>query len=491
MTTQTFWQTGSFRLARAFGRSGLAGALAALAFAAAAHAAEPGPLPPPADQALSHDILKDLVEINTTYDKGTVAAAQVVVKRLLAAGFPQSDIQVVGPEAFPNKLNVVVRYHGTGKAKPILYIGHLDVVDASAADWTVDPFKLTEKDGWLYGRGSIDMKDEDAAVLDSLIRLKREGFTPSRDIIAAFTADEETGDGSTNGVNYLVNKRRELVDAAFSINPDSGEGDLENGRRLDLNFQTSEKTYVTFYMTVTNRGGHSSVPEPDNAIYRLAEGLTRLSKSPFPARTTPTTRLYFEHMAALETGQVHDDLLAVAKGGPGFDAAAERLSKQILYNAQLRSTCVATLLSAGPAENALPQRAQASIQCRILPDETVEATQKALETKVADSQIKFSVVSQPAPNPESPLDPVVMKATVKVTQSMWPGTPILPVMSVGASDSIYTRAAGIPSYGLGGMFSDINDNRAHSRDERITATAFYEDVEFTYRLMKELSRWEG
>ncbi len=470
-------------------RAAAALALAGLCLAARSQAAEPAPLPPPADQALAHDILKDLVEINTTFDKGDVPAVQAVVKRLKEAGFADSDISVVGPPEFPNKQNVVVRYHGTGKAKPVLYIGHLDVVDANPQDWTVDPFKLTEKDGWWYGRGVFDMKDEDAAALDSLIRLKREGFRPSRDIILALTSDEETGDGSTNGVNYLVNKRRDLIDAAFAINPDSGAGDLENGRRLDLNFQTAEKTYVTFYMTVTSRGGHSSLPEPDNAIYRLAEGLVKLSKAPFPARTTPTTRAYFERMAALQTGQTHDDFLTVAKGeGPGFEAAAERLSRNILFNAQLRSTCVATLLSAGPAENALPQRAQASIQCRILPDETTEATQKALEARVADDQIKFSVVDPPHPNPESPIDPALLKATAKVAQSMWPGVPILPVMSVGADDSVYTRAAGIPSYGLGGMFNDINDNRAHARDERITPTAFYEDVEFTYRLMKEVSR---
>ncbi|QUD88396.1 M20/M25/M40 family metallo-hydrolase [Phenylobacterium montanum] len=467
----------------------LALAWASLALAAGARAAEPGPLPPAADQALSHDILKELVEVNTTFDHGTAGAVPLIVARLKAAGFADADVQVVGPAAFPNKPNVVVRYRGTGKAKPVLYVGHLDVVEADPKDWTVDPFKLTEKDGYLYGRGTIDMKDEDAAMLDSLIRLKREGFKPSRDIIVAFTADEETGDGSTNGVNYLVNQRRDLVDAEFSINPDSGEGDLEHGKRLDLNFQTAEKTYVTFYMTMTNRGGHSSLPEPDNAIYQLAEGLVKLSKAPMPARTTATTRAYFEHMAAIETGQTRDDLLAVAKGGAGFDAAAERLSKaSVFYNAMLRSTCVATLLSAGPAENALPQRAQASIQCRILPDETPEQTQKALEARVADPTIKFSVVFPPHPNPESALDPALMKITQQVTQSMWPGVPIVPVMSVGASDSVYTRAAGIPSYGLGGMFSELDDNRAHSRDERIGTTAFYEDVEFTYRLMKAVSR---
>jgi acetylornithine deacetylase/succinyl-diaminopimelate desuccinylase-like protein len=467
-----------------------AACLAALPAAAQPPASlAPAPLPPPQDQALARDILRQLVEIDTTYDKGTTLAAQAVAQRLLAAGFAPSDVQVLTPAAYPTKTNVVVRFHGSGKARPVLFIGHLDVVNARPEEWSVDPFKLTEKDGYFYGRGSFDMKDEDAAVLAGLIRLKREGYVPDRDIIAAFTADEEAGSGDTDGVRWLVAEHRDLIDAAVVINPDSGTGDLDHGRRLDLNFQTSEKTYVTYTATVNNPGGHSSLPEPDNAIYRLSEGLVRLSKAPFPARVTPTTAAYFRQMAATQTGRVRADMLSVAGGpGPGFEAAAERLSQVIEYGAQLRTTCVATLLSAGEAENALPQRAQATIQCRVLPGETVEGTEAALAQRFADPQVKLAVVYTPAPNPESPLDPAVMKAVSAVSESMWPGVPLFPLMSVGASDSIYTRAGGMPSYGVNGTFSEMSDNRAHARDERVGVTAFYEDVEFTYRLMKQLTR---
>lgn len=454
-----------------------------------AAAQTPGPLPPAEYQALSRDVLRQLVEIDTTYDKGTTLAAQAVAKRLIDAGFSPADVQVLTLAAYPTKTNVVVRFHGSGKARPVLFIGHLDVVNARPEEWTSDPFKLVERDGYLYGRGSIDMKDEDAAVLTGLIRLKREGYVPDRDIIAAFTADEEAGSGDTDGVRWLVAEHRDLVDAAFVINPDSGAGDLDHGRRLDLNFQTSEKTYITYTATVNNPGGHSSLPEPDNAIYRLSEGLVRLSKAPFPARVTATTAAYFRQMASTQTGQVHDDMLTVAKGpGPGFEAAADRLGQVIEYGAQLRTTCVATMLSAGEAENALPQKAQATIQCRVLPGDTVESTQAALAERFADPQVKLAVTYTPSPNPESPLDPVVMKAVSEVSQGMWPGVPLFPLMSVGASDSIYTRAGGMPSYGVNGTFTEITDNRAHARDERVGVTTFYENVEFTYRLMKALTR---
>ncbi|MDR3510863.1 MAG: M20/M25/M40 family metallo-hydrolase [Caulobacteraceae bacterium] len=461
----------------------------AILVAIPAQALAAAPLPPPADQALARDIFQQLVETNTTFDHGTAVAAQAVAQRLRDAGFAPADIQVLTPAAYPTKSNTVVRLRGTGKARPILFICHLDVVEAKPEDWSVDPFKLTEKDGYFYGRGSFDMKEDDAAVLESLIRLKREGYAPDRDIIVAFTADEEAGDGATDGVRWLVTQHRDLVDAAFVINPDSGGGDLDQGRRVDMNFQASEKTYVTYAATVTNPGGHSSLPEPDNAIYRLSEGLVRLSKAPFPARVTPTTQAYFRQMATTQSGQVHDDMLTVAAGpGPAFEAAAERLGQTVEYGSQLRTTCVATMLSAGHAENALPQRAQATIQCRLLPGDTVEGTKAALAGRFADPQIRLTVIAMPGPNPESPLDPAVMKAVSAALQSMWPGVPLFPMMGVGASDSVYTRAGGMPSYGVSGAFSDMNDNRAHGRDERIGVSAYYEDVEFTYRLMKALTR---
>lgn len=459
-----------------------------LALALASPALAAPPLPPPADQALARDILAELVAIPSTYAHGTLEAAQAVRRRLLAAGFAPGDVQLLIPATFPTKANVVVRLRGSGKARPVLFIGHLDVVEARPQDWSVDPFKLTEKDGFFYGRGSFDMKDEDAAVLDALIRLKREGYAPDHDIIAAFTADEESGPGDSDGVRWLVAEHRDLVDASVVINPDSGAGDLKDGRRLDLNFQTSEKTYVSYTATANSPGGHSSLPEPDNAIYRLSEGLVRLSKAPFPVQVTDTTKAYFAQLASTLTGPVHDDMLTVAQGpGPGFDAAAERLSVTPLYGSQLRTTCVATLISGGQAENALPDQAQATIQCRLFPGDTVEGARAALAARMGDPKITLAVVDPPAPNPPSPLDPAVMKAVRAASESMWPGVPLFPMMSVGADDSIYTRAAGMPSYGVGGTFTEIGDNRAHARDERVGVTAFYENVEFTYRLMKALA----
>jgi acetylornithine deacetylase/succinyl-diaminopimelate desuccinylase-like protein len=467
-----------------------AGAVLALSGPAIAAPFPPAaPLPPAQDQALARDILAQLVGINSTFDHGTVRTAEAVRQRLLDAGFAASDIQMLTPTAFPTKANVVVRLRGTGKAKPVLYICHLDVVEARPEDWSVDPFKLTEKDGFFYGRGSFDMKDEDAAVIDALIRMKREGYVPDRDIIVAFTADEEAGDDASNGARWLTAEHRDVIDAGLVINPDSGLGDLKDGRRLDLNFQASEKTYVTYTATANSPGGHSSLPEADNAIYRLSEGLVRLSKAPLPVRMTATTQAWFAKMATTLSGQTSDDMLTVSKGpGPGFDAAADRLSVTPFYGSQLRTTCVATLLTAGQAENALPDKAQATIQCRLLPGDTVQQTQALLAERFADPKIVLAPLYTPAPNPESPLDPWLLKTVEATSQSMWPGVPVFPLMSVGADDSVYTRSAGMPSYGLGGTFNEIGDNRAHARDERVGVVTFYENVEFTYRLMKALTR---
>jgi len=371
------------------------------------------------------------------------------------------------------------------KAKPVLWLGHLDVVEAKPEDWTVPPFTLTEKDGWWYGRGTQDMKADNVAVATSLIRLKREGFVPSRDLIAAFTSDEEAGEGS--GVGWLVQNRRDLIDAAFVINPDAGGGAFKKGVRQAYGIQTSEKVYVTFQAEVTNRGGHSSIPEPDNAIYRLAAGLGRLANFHFPVQTTPTTRGMFAVNATQETGQTAADMLAVSTLPTDLEAA-ERLSWTPRLASRLRTTCVATQISGGHAENALPQRARASIQCRMIPLDTEARTKAKLEEVLADGDIKLSVLSPSAPAPDSAPDPALFKLFGKVVAESWPGVQIMPHMDLGASDSIYTRAAGIPSYGLSTTWTDAEDNRAHGRDERIRADRFYEGVEFSYRLMKALGQ---
>jgi acetylornithine deacetylase/succinyl-diaminopimelate desuccinylase-like protein len=446
--------------------------------------------PPPDNQKLAHDIFRDLVEVHSVHDVGTKGAADVIVKYMTEAGFAPDDIKVVPETQYPHQVNVIVRLRGKGpgkdKLKPVMWICHMDVVEAKAEDWTLPPFKFTEKDGYYYGRGTSDMKDEDAAVAASIIRLKKEGYSGDRDIIAAFTADEEVGE-EQSGPKFLLKEHRDLVDAGLVINPDGGSGELDGAKRMDFGIETSQKTYVTYRMEVTNKGGHSSEPRPDNAIYQLASGLVRLAKFQFPFKTNATTRLYFAEMAKRAKGQEKADMTALAKS-PKVDAkAAARLAKDVELNSILHSTCVATMLNAGVQENALPSRADAVVQCRIMPDETVEGTRAALAKAVADPAIKVAPMGEVTQAPESPPTPALLKSVETVVHSMWPGVPILPAMAAGASDSIFTRNAGIPSYGIGGGWNDLNDIRMHGRDERMKADTFTETVEFTYRLMKELS----
>ncbi|HXL99503.1 MAG TPA: M20/M25/M40 family metallo-hydrolase [Rhizomicrobium sp.] len=461
-------------------------ALALAATFADAGAPPAGPVPPPDNQKLAHDIFKQIVEIHSVHNVGTKEVADALVARLKAGGFTDADIHELPEEKYPSQVNVVVRLKGKGKAKPVLWNGHIDVVEAKPEDWSLPPFQFTEKDGYFYGRGTSDMKDEDAAVAASLIRLKQEGFVPDRDIIVAFTADEEVGE-EQDGMWYLAREHKDLIDAEMAINPDGGSGEILDGKRIDFGIETSEKTYITYTLEVTNRGGHSSEPRPDNAIYELANGLVKLSQYQFPFKTNASTRLYFQSMAAMQTGQMRADMLAVAK--PKLDlAAAARLAKDVPMNAILHSTCTATMLNAGVQENALAQRAQATVQCRVMPDETVEGTKATLENVVGDPGIKVSVLGIVVSSPESPPAPALFASVTKVVHGMWGDVAVMPDMAAGASDSIFTRNAGIPSYGIGGGWSDIHDLRMHGRDERHEIGDFYSTVEFTYRLMKELSK---
>jgi acetylornithine deacetylase/succinyl-diaminopimelate desuccinylase-like protein len=446
-------------------------------------AASPGPLPPAQDQELARDMLRELVDINTTHDHGSTAAAQVIQQQLVAAGFAAEDVVFIAPPDKPTKGNVVVRYRSKKHAgKPVLFLGHLDVVEARREDWSTDPFQLTEKDGWYYGRGTEDMKDGDAALLETLIRLKREHFVPARDMIVAFTADEEAG-GDANGPAFLLKEHRDLIDAEVAVNLDGGGGGLKNGERLYYTLGTSEKVYVTFTLETTSPGGHGSLPGPDNAIYRLADGLGRLEKFEFPVMTTATTRASFAKFAALQSGSARDDYLAMTRSPPDADAA-ERLSQTVRLNAQLRTTCVATLISGGHAENALPQRAKATIQCRMMPGDTTENVQAALTSALNDPKVSITLDAPPILSPESPPTKEIMYEASKVVHSMWPGVPIIPTMASGFSDGRQTRTAGIPTYDLSGLWADVDDNRAHGRDERIGVREFDESVEYTYRLMK-------
>jgi len=456
-----------------------------LAATASAWGSSAPPLPPPADQQLARDILKTLVEINTTHAQGSTEAAKAIQGWLLTAGFPARDVLLLAPSDRPTKGNVVVRYRGKHPGDAVLYLGHLDVVEAKPEDWSVDPFKLTEQDGWFYGRGTIDMKDGDAALVESLIRLRREWFAPEHDIIVAFTADEEAG-GDANGPAFLLKEHRDLIEAALVVNLDGAGGNTKNGVRQFFEVGTSEKTYVTFTLETTSPGGHGSLPGADNAIYRLAAGLGRLEAFKFPVRLTATTRTSFEKLGGLESGSRAADMHAVAQSPPDL-AAAERLSQNVRLNAQLRTTCVATLISGGHAENALPQRAKATIQCRMLPGDSADAVQSLLIATLADPAVHVTLDAPPIVSPESPPTPPIMKKVALLAHSMWPDVPIIPTMATGFSDDRQTRNAGMPSYDISGVWQDVDENRAHGRDERIGTEAFDESVEFTYRMLKAIS----
>jgi acetylornithine deacetylase/succinyl-diaminopimelate desuccinylase-like protein len=441
--------------------------------------------PPPLDattKQLAFDIYKQLIEINTTNSVGNnTAAAEAMAARLKAAGFPASDVQVLVP-ANPKKGNLVARLHGTGKEKPLLLLAHLDVVEAKREDWSMDPFVLTEQDGYYYGRGTSDDKAMASIWIATLIRLKQEHFVPNRDVIVALTSDEETGD--FNGVTWLLQEHRPLIDAAFALN-EGGSGRLKDGKRLYNGVGASEKVYVTFALTTKNTGGHSSAPRKDNAIYELANGLVRLEKYEFPVVLNEVTRTYFERMSKIEEGQTAADMKAVALNGD--PAAAARLSETPAYNNQLRTTCVATRLEGGHADNALPQMAKATVNCRVLPGESTDAVRDTIAKVLNDPGIEISWIDKPKPSVPSPLTPAVMKPIADVTNEFWPGTPVMPLMAAGASDGLYLRNAGIPTYGISGLFGELSDSRAHGKDERVRINSFYDSVQFLYVLVKRLA----
>jgi acetylornithine deacetylase/succinyl-diaminopimelate desuccinylase-like protein len=440
--------------------------------------------PPSEEQKSARDIFRELIEINSTHAYGSTRAAEAMAARLKAAGFPDSEVQVLG--ARPEKGNLVARLHGTGTAKPILFLAHLDVVEAKPEDWSVDPFKFTEQDGWFYGRGTSDVKNEDADLVANFIRLRQEGFKPNRDLILALTADEESG-GDANGVRWLLKEHRELIECAFCVNTDAGGGQIKNGRGLANTVQTGEKIYLSFALEVRNKGGHSSLPVKDNAIYHLAKGLSRLADFDFPIRVNETVRTYFARMGEIEKGTLAADMRAIGRE-PTDGAAATRLcAASAYYNALLRTTAVATQLSGGHAENALPQAARAVVNSRILPEDSPDEVEKTLRGVLGDEQIEVKRIEEPVQSASSPLDPIVMEPLERITHELWPGLPVIPEMSTGATDGLHLRHAGIPVYGVSGMFFDVDDVRAHGRNERIGVNSFYEGVEFMYRFIKALA----
>jgi acetylornithine deacetylase/succinyl-diaminopimelate desuccinylase-like protein len=443
-------------------------------------------------QSLGRDLLKQLVEINTEHSIGsTTKAAEALAVRFRDAGFPAEDVQIVGPDTGSDAKdkNLIVRYRGSGKRAPILLIGHLDVVEAKPSDWVLDPFKLTERDGHFYGRGTLDMKNGDASWVAAMLRMRQEHNVPAGDIILALTAGEEGG-GGYNGIEWLIANKRAMIQAQYVLNADGGGGELRDGKPVAMNVQAAEKVFHSLRLTSHNPGGHSSLPRKDNAIYELASALGRVAAYEFPFETNDVTRAYFARTAALVAPDVAADMRAVSASATPDNAAATRLAAlSAYYNAQLRTTCVATLIQGGHAANALPQSATATVNCRMLPGTDPVDVERGIRGVVADTGVQVTAADEAKPSPPSPLPAALEQVIERVTASVWAPIPIIPSMETGATDGLYLRNTGMPVYGVSGLFVDPNnaaDTRAHGLNERIGVKEFYDQLEFTYRLLKEL-----
>lgn len=453
-----------------------------IALVAALVLSAPAAADPASHQQLVRDIYRELVEIRTVHPDGdNSAAARAMAKRLLDAGFDAKDVEVVEPAA--RKGNLVARLRGTGELKPLLLLAHIDVVEAKAADWSdgLDPFRLTEKDGYFYGRGTLDDKAMAAIFVANLVRYRAEGLKPRRDLIVALTADEETG--THNGVAWLLRNRRELIDAEFALN-EGGGGTLRDGKPYVHGVQVGEKMFLSFDVEATSAGGHSSVPTRENAIYDLAAALGGISRLELPARVGYITRASFARLANIEQGALAEAIAAIAANRA--DEGQLRLVSEVpRYNAQLRTTCVATRVEAGHADNALPQRARALVNCRLLPGEDPAFVLAELQ-RAAGDRVKVRARGEPRVSDATDAQGPVMAAIQRVSESMWPGVPVVPVMSTGATDGSRLRNAGIPTYGVSGLFVEYGEIRIHGRDERLGVQAFFGANEFLYRLIKAL-----
>ncbi|MBI3569333.1 MAG: M20/M25/M40 family metallo-hydrolase [Gemmatimonadetes bacterium] len=454
---------------------------AALLVAATALQAQPAPSPV---QQTARAVFAELLGINTDHDSGsTTVAAQAVARRLLTAGIPAADVQVLGPAGSRNH-NLVARIHGTGARKPLLLLAHLDVVTARPGDWTLPPYQLTEKDGFLYGRGTSDIKDGAAILVAAFIQLHKDGVVPDRDVILALTAGEESS-ADYSGIDWLLKNHRDLVDAEWCWNVDGGDPELLHGARVARTVQASEKVYATFQFEATGAGGHSSLPTKDSPITRLAAALTRLAAYDFPVHLSEVTRGALAAAARHEPPAVAADLRQVTGAKPDAAAVRRLAARSPFYNAQMRTTCVATQLEGGHAENALPQRAVAKVNCRILPEEAAgDFVLRTLTRVVADPSVKVTIAYAPVPSPASPLHPEIMRPLAAVTAKFWPGVPLVPQMETGATDGAILRNGGIPTYGMSPVFLDVDDTRAHGRDERIIAKEFDTGADYALAMLK-------
>jgi acetylornithine deacetylase/succinyl-diaminopimelate desuccinylase-like protein len=431
---------------------------------------------------LAREILEELVEIPTTPTSGKIPeAVDAMAGRLRAAGFPSVDVRVLGFE--PELANLIVRYRGTGNGKgAVLLLAHMDVVDVDRENWSTDPFRLVEQDGYFYGRGSHDNKAAVAALVATFIRLHEEGFKPERDLILLVTADEETTGAS---IEWMLKEQRALVDAEFAFNSDTAEILIDDGRPIAFEVQASEKVYMTLALEVTNPGGHSSRPRQDNAIYQLSAALTRLAAYQFPVQLSEITRGFFQRSAEMYDGPKSAAMAQLAAGTANAGALA-LLEQDDFLNALMRTTCVATRVTAGHANNALPQTARAIVNCRVLPEDSPVEVQEILRRVVDDAAISMTMVWAPVASPPSPLSAEIIDRVQTLVDQLFGGIPIIPVMTTGATDGLYLRNAGIPTYGISALAEDPDGWRIHGRDERVGVQAFYDSVEFWYRLAKGL-----
>jgi acetylornithine deacetylase/succinyl-diaminopimelate desuccinylase-like protein len=441
--------------------------------------------PPRPDQVAFRSLYKELVETNTTLSVGDCTlAAKRVAARLKAGGFADADLEIIVPDGQPRFGSLIAHLPGTEPvSNTLLLLAHIDVVEAKREDWQRDPFTLIEEEGYFYGRGSSDDKAMAAVFADLMIRLKGQGFKARRPITLALTCGEETPD-NFNSVAQLVAHRPDVLRAAFGLNEGAGGRLDKDGNRVALEIQAGEKVYQDFALEVTNPGGHSSRPRPDNAIYQLAAGLGRLAAFQFPISFNPVTKAYFGALAKVTPGPSGTDLASVGGDHPD-PAALARVGQDPGWNSMMRTTCVATMVDAGHAPNALPQRARANVNCRILPGEQVAKVQQTLTQLVDDPGIKISLSGDISPSsPPPPLTPAILGPVEKVAAKMWPGVPVIPAMATGATDGRFLNAAGVPIYGLSGMFRDPDGGGVHGLNERIRVRSLYEGRDFLTEVVK-------
>ena len=441
------------------------------------------------EQRQLRSVYQELLEINTTNSVGScTVAAQAMAARLKAGGFTDADMQLIVPPGGPRNGMLVARLKGSGAKRPLLLLAHLDVIEAKREDWTRDPFKLIEEDGYFYARGAFDNKAQGAIFVVNMMTYKRSGWKPARDLILALTCDEETIPSEFDGVDYLLKHHRPLIDAELGFAEGGFLSQTPDGKLISHGLQAGEKIFQSYTLEVLNKGGHSALPVPDNAIYHLANGLARLDKFSFPFRLTDTARSYFERSADVVGGQIGADMKAILTPTPDPQALARLAQTNAFYNSSVRTTCVATMLNAGHATNALPQRAQAVINCRILPGEQPEEVRQTLVRVLADAQIAVTPIGTPVVAPAPPLNPELMNTMQALSQKMWPGVPVIPTMTVGATDGRFLNVAGIWTYGVSGLLREANGSGIHGLNERLSVKSLYEGQQFLDELTRAVAK---